>query len=134
MHIVRVNHKNGLLLEFLYKDPGRADDCAKVCAEAKMRGNAIPPQASPCHVFDDAGRETWLDGQAIQAVQVADLQQEVVHNTMVRVLAEQDAMSVLKRAGMASTNGDAREPVDAAPEQLTAQQPRPQPAIGRFSG
>lgn len=134
MHIVRVNHKNGLLLEFIFLDPGKADECAKICAEAKLRGNAHPPQVGACHVFDEAGRETWLDGACMQSVQSVDLESEVVRNTQIRIHAEQTASAVLARAGFPPQ--DDRQPngrVVSAESPIPGDQPAAG-AIGRFSG
>lgn len=134
MHIVRVNHKNGLYLEFLFLDPGRAEACAMTCADAHTRGNAHPPKDARCEVVDESGRRTWLDGQQMQTVQLVPLEEEVRFNTRMRVVAELTAQQWLKdmgladhpmAAGIVSTNGRG-----GAPEMDGPTDP---PAIGHFS-
>lgn len=103
MDLVRVNHRNGLYLEFLFMDPGRAKECAEVCAKAKLQGNGPTPQPSPAHVFDDAGREGWLDGREIINVQLVNLETEVILNTRLRAVAEDTAAEWLKSVGITPT-------------------------------
>lgn len=133
MHIVRVNHKNGLYLEFLFLDPGRADVCAKTLAEARLRGNTHPPKDAACEVHDDTGRVTWLDGSLMQSVQMADLVDEVRLNTRMRILIDETTKQYLRDMGFidpspvpkTASNGQIDQPDDFASAPL--------PAIGHFS-
>lgn len=132
MFIVRVNHKNGLYLEFLFLDPGRAEACAKTCAEARLRGNAHPPKDAGCEVQDDAGRQTWLDGSQMASVQFVALEDEVKFNTRMKVIIDMTARQWLQDMGLAD------HPAVTGPTNgRTAPQPEPvqhdMPAIGTFS-
>lgn len=134
MYLVRVNHKNNLYLEFIFLDPGRADEAAATCAQAKLRGNSHPPKDSACEVRDDAGRVTWLEGGQIQSVQLVSLEEEVRFNTRMRIVAEETAKDFLQRIGYVDqaeqVNGHAAE----RPDMNTVNTgPVDSPAIGRFS-
>jgi hypothetical protein len=104
MYIVRVNHKNGLYLEFLFLDMGKAQECAETCAKAKL-------DQAACHVFDEAGRETWLDGREMAVVQWTPLEDEVKMNTRMRTLAEMIADDWLISMGVKQKQQAAPEPV-----------------------
>lgn len=132
MFIVRINHKNGLYLEFLFLDPGRAEACAKTCAEARLRGNSHPPKEASCEVRDDAGRQTWLDGSQMNTVQLVALEEEVKFNTRMKVVADITARQWLQDMGLA----DHPAVTDGAPNGRNAPAPEPiheLPAIGTFS-
>lgn len=132
MFIVRVNHKNGLYLEFLFLDPGRAEACAKTCAEARLRGNAHPPKEAGCEILDDAGRNTWLDGSQMNTVQLVALEDEVKFNTRMKVVADMTARQWLQDMGLADhpavTGGSPNGRSSPAPEPI-----HEPPAIGTFS-
>lgn len=101
MYVVRVNHKNGLYIELLFMELGKASDCAQTCAASKLLGNSHPPKPAPCEVLDDAGRQTWLDGAQIAAVQLVELEAEVRFNTRMRVVATLEAEDWIKKVGLA---------------------------------
>jgi|HubBroStandDraft_4_1064222.scaffolds.fasta_scaffold56009_4 hypothetical protein len=81
MYLVRINHKNGLYLEFLFLDMGKANAFAIDCAKAQN-------DKARCHLFDEAGRENWLDGGEFTSVQFVDLEKEVQMNMRLKELAQ----------------------------------------------
>lgn len=120
MFIVRINHKNGFYAEFLFLDMGKANAFARDCAAAKEAG-------AMCHLFDEAGRETWLDGAEILVVQYADLVAEIQMNTRLKVVVEMTARDWMQQMGLSE-----QQPVQVArpagpPADVV---PIRQPAIG----
>jgi len=111
MYVVRVHFKNGLLLSYVYRDMGKAKQCADICATGREAGSRIPPAPAGCHIFDEAGREAWLDGTMMQAVQFVDVGEEVVGDTRLRLTAGNIERQLLDRAsGDAAPSFDPNNP------------------------
>ena len=51
------------------------------------------------HLFDEAGREIWIDGSQIQEVQLVDVNQEVLMNTRLAIVVRQLERDLLAIAG-----------------------------------
>lgn len=134
MHIVRVNHKNGLYLEFLFLDPGRAEVCANTCADAFSRGHAHPPKDARCEIRDEAGRQTWLDGAQIQSIQLAAIEDEVRFNTRLSVIVNMTTQQWLKEMGLSNHPAAANLANGRAPAPPEVQASTDAPGtIGSFS-
>lgn len=131
MYVVRVNFKNGQMINFVFLDVGKAKACATDCAKAKLDGSYETPKPAHLthvHVFDEAGREAWLDGSQMQGVQFVDVELEVKMNTRLAIVVGRTERDLLAMAGegppQATTNG--RAPM-AEPTEVQAR-----PAIGSF--
>lgn len=120
MFVVRVFYRNGQMFNYLFMDVGRAQGCAADLATAKMRAaEQKPAKENQAHVFDDAGRESWVDGGQIQAVMMVDAKREVYLNTRLEIMVRRTTDHFLKLAGEVAPQPNGH----AAPEQT--EQPRP---------
>lgn len=79
MYLVRTHFKNGTIYNFQFRDPGRAKQCAEDIAAVRIAHLAQrPAQQQMAHVFDEAGRETWIDGGECFMVQFVDCEPEIM--------------------------------------------------------
>lgn len=103
--VVRVCCKNQITFEFQYEDVGRATEAVRTLATAKNDGNAHPPKPASCQIYDDAGRQTFLEGSMIMSVQFVDLEREVYLGTKFRIMLSRQERALLAAAGEVASGG-----------------------------
>jgi len=127
MFVCRVNFKNGLLHEYNYGDPARGEEARRILAAAMLAGDK-------CEIWDDSGRQSNIDGAEIVAVQMVDVQLEIVGGVRLMLFTAevQKRLGVNAPAAQGSVQApgyDDRAPMDEAPIERA---PRPV-GIGGFS-
>ena len=125
MFVVRVYYRNREFFNFLYVDPSRAKSCAEDLATAKMRAaEQRTAKEHQVHVFDDAGREAWIDGGQVQCVMMVDANREVYLNTRMAITVQRAEAHFLQLAGVTP-------PQKANGAGASGAEDQPSPSIGR---
>jgi hypothetical protein len=122
MYVSRVLFRNGTIYNFLFSDPARCKSCTETLNEAKNRfAENKPASQHQAHVFDDAGREAFIDGGQIQACMTVVVGYEVYMNTRLAIYINRIEADLKEAAGV---------PTEAAPAQ-PAREEQPLGVIGR---
>ena len=119
MFVVRVHFKNGVLLTYAYRDAGQAHVSAETISEAQKIG-AQHPHKGACYINDEAMREAWIDGAQVAAVQLIDIEAEIVMETRLQLMSANIQQQLLDRAG---ANGATGAPVPKPPRVPMAEPP-----------
>lgn len=100
MYVSRVLFKNGTTFNFLFSDPGRCKSCTEALAEGKMRfAENKPARDHQVHVFDDAGREAYIDGSQIEVCMSVVAGYEVHMNTRLDIYIKRLSAHLYQLAG-----------------------------------
>jgi hypothetical protein len=122
--IARVYLKNGTQYNFWYRDPGRAHDVANTIGTAARVARQGRAAEGACKVVDDAGRESWIQGDEVAMAQFIDCAAELREDIRMTVVLSRTDAALREAAGLPprdqqpAPNGHAAEPETA-------------PAIGR---
>lgn len=116
MYVSRVLFRNGTVYNFLFSDPARCKSCTETLNEAKNRfAENKPAVQHQAHVFDDAGREAFIDGGQVQACMSVVVGYEVYMNTRLKIYIDRTEAELLKAAGVMPEAAEPSAPREEQP-------------------
>jgi hypothetical protein len=102
MYLVRVYFKSGAIMNFNFRDMGKAQECSELLGQAKLIAAQGKPAAQYlARVFDAEGaRESVVDGAEIAMTQFVDCDLEIKENVRLEVVLNAFNMRYRAMAGL----------------------------------
>lgn len=108
MHIVRVDFKNGLHLEFNYTDLPLAEQCRATLQQSRKDGTTAS-------IYDEGGRHADIAGGELQVVQLVSLEEETVSIIRVGMIVDDIRKRLVPQSRVLPNFNVAPEPQSAGP-------------------